>query len=161
MSRLERAYLKTPLGYLEVTGGENGVKSLQFLDFRIRINRVPHSLRPCIDQLDEYFKGKRRDFDFLIDPQGTEFQMKIWTCLRNIPYGKTMTYRELAEMAGMPAALRAVGHANATNPLSLIIPCHRVIGANGRLTGYAFGLWRKKWLLEHEHAFAQGDLFYR
>ncbi|TSA24063.1 MAG: MGMT family protein, partial [Bacteroidetes bacterium] len=90
----------------------------------------------------------------------TEFQTKVWEALEKIPYGKTITYHELAERIGDPKAFRAVGQADAKNPIWIVIPCHRVIGNDGKLVGYAGGLWRKKWLLEHEQAFAQKDLFY-
>lgn len=160
MDHLERAFFRSPVGYLEITGSVKGIRSVKFLDFRVRINRVPHSLRQCYDQLDEYFKGKRRHFDLPLDLDGSVFQMHVWKEMMNIPYGETMTYHELAGKSGYPKALRAVGAANGKNPLCVIVPCHRVIGSDGKLTGYAFGLWRKKWLLEHEYAFAQRDLFY-
>ncbi len=160
MERLERAYFRTPIGFLEVTGTSRGIKTIEFLNFRVKIYRVPHDLRPCVDQLQEYFAGKRRTFDLPLDLEGSSFQISVWKEMMNIPYGQTISYLELAEKSGFPKAFRAVGHANGSNPLSVLIPCHRVIATDGKLTGYAFGLWRKKWLLEHENAFAQRDLFY-
>jgi methylated-DNA-[protein]-cysteine S-methyltransferase len=111
-------------------------------------------------QLEEYFHGARQDFDLKLDLSGSPFQLKAWQQLLKIPYGTTVSYLELARRMGDEKALRAVGGANGHNPVSVIVPCHRVIGANGKLVGYRGGLKRKKWLLEHEHAFAQRDLFY-
>jgi methylated-DNA-[protein]-cysteine S-methyltransferase len=106
------------------------------------------------DQVHEYFAGARRSFDLPLAPVGTAFQHRVWTALRAIPLGETRTYREIAAMIGNPAAARAVGRANATNPLCLLVPCHRVIGSDGSLTGFAFGEGIKRWLLEHERGLA-------
>ncbi|MEI8006612.1 MAG: methylated-DNA--[protein]-cysteine S-methyltransferase [Bacteroidota bacterium] len=161
MTSLKRAFLKTAIGFIEITGSEAGVRSLNFLDFKVRVPRVPHELKDAFDQLHEYFIGERKEFTVKLDLAGSEFQMKVWNELTSIPYGKTVSYHELARRIGNANSFRAVGGANAANPVSVIIPCHRVLGTNGRLVGYAGGLKRKKWLLEHEHAFAQRDLFYR
>lgn len=161
MKSVPRAFLKTAIGFIEVTASDKGVRSLNFLDFKVRVPRVPHELKDAVDQLHEYFIGERKEFTVDLDLEGSAFQLKVWSELIKIPYGKTISYHDLAKRIGNPAAFRAVGGANATNPVSVIIPCHRVLGANGRLVGYAGGLKRKKWLLEHEHAFAQRDLFYR
>ncbi len=160
MDPVKRAYLKTPIGYLEVTGMEDGIQSLVFLDFRVRVNRTPAILKEAVTQVAEYFKGSRNTFSIKLNLKGTSFQMKVWEELLKIPYGKTITYQQLARRIGDKKALRAVGGANSTNPVSVVVPCHRVVGSDGKLVGYAGGLWRKKWLLEHEHAFAQRDLFY-
>lgn len=109
-------------------------------------------------QLMEYFSGKRKAFDLPLAITGTGFQKKVWEELRHIPYGKTLSYLGLSRQIGNVKAIRAVGHANGQNPLAIIIPCHRVIGSDGSLTGYAGGLWRKKWLLEHEGALLQTSL---
>jgi methylated-DNA-[protein]-cysteine S-methyltransferase len=101
-------------------------------------------------QIDEYFAGTRTAFDLELDPQGTPFQLRVWEALRAIPIGETVSYAELAARIGMPKGPRAVGHANARNPHAVVVPCHRVIGANGSLTGYAGGEDRKRWLLDHE-----------
>jgi methylated-DNA-[protein]-cysteine S-methyltransferase len=101
-------------------------------------------------QLDEYFVGARTAFDLDLDPRGTPFQLRVWQALRAIPYGETVSYAELARSVGLPTGARAVGHANARNPHAVIVPCHRVIGADGSLTGYAGGEARKRWLLDHE-----------
>ena len=160
MNPIKRAFLKTPLGYLEINGTEKGISKIEFLNFRVRISRVPASLKPCIKQLKEYFLGKRHSFTINLDLTGSSFQIKVWNELIKIPYGTTISYLELARRVGDIKALRAVGGANGTNPVIILVPCHRVIGSDGRLVGYGGGIKRKKWLLEHEHAFAQRDLFY-
>jgi methylated-DNA-[protein]-cysteine S-methyltransferase len=160
MKPLHRSFMRTPIGYIEVTCTDKGINSLVFLDFRVKPQHVPACLRPCIDQLGEYFSGQRRIFDLPLDLTGSPFQLNVWNALMAIPFGQTITYHDLAEVTGNKNAFRAVGGANSTNPVSVIIPCHRVIGSSGRLIGYRGGLKRKKWLLEHEHAFAQRDLFY-
>jgi len=101
-------------------------------------------------QLAEYFAGKRRDFDLTLAPRGTEFQQEVWAALRTIPFGATCCYADIAERIGRPSAMRAVGAANGKNPIAIVVPCHRVIGRDGSLTGYGGGLDRKRWLLEHE-----------
>ena len=106
------------------------------------------------DQLRAWFAGRRTTFDLPLRPRGTPFQLSVWRALGEIPYGETSSYRELAVAVGQPSAARAVGAANARNPLSIVVPCHRVIGARGELTGYAGGVERKRWLLEHERAVA-------
>jgi methylated-DNA-[protein]-cysteine S-methyltransferase len=107
------------------------------------------------DQLAQYFAGERRSFDLPLEPRGTAFQQEVWRALRAIPFGATRSYAELAAALGRPSASRAVGGANGRNPLSIVVPCHRVVGADGSLTGYAGGLARKEWLLEHERAGAE------
>jgi len=161
MKSFQRAFLRTPIGFIELTGSEKGVRSLYFLDFKVRIPRIPHELQSAVEQLHEYFIGERKDFTVDLDLEGSAFQLKVWNETIKIPYGSTITYHELARKIGNANAFRAVGGANAANPVSIIIPCHRVLGTNGHLVGYAGGLKRKKWLLEHEHAFLQRDLFYR
>jgi len=160
MNSIQRAFLRTPIGFVEVRGSEKGLKSLYFLDFRVRIHRVPFCLKSCIEQLEEYFSGSRKRFDLPLDMTGTSFQLDVWYEIQKIPYGTTISYHNLARRIGHTNALRAVGGANGRNPVSIIIPCHRVVGHDGKLVGYGGGLWRKKWLLEHENAFAQRDLFY-
>jgi methylated-DNA-[protein]-cysteine S-methyltransferase len=109
-------------------------------------------LRPVARQLNAYFRGKRTSFDLPVAPEGTPFQRKVWKALQRIPFGKTLSYGQLAKRVGSPGAARAVGRANATNPVSVVIPCHRVIGSNGSLTGYGGGMERKRGLLELEGA---------
>ncbi len=115
-------------------------------------NRPPENphLATLMEQIDQYFAGERRDFDIPLDPIGTEFQKRVWQILRQIPYGGTMSYGRQAELLGSAAAVRAVAAANGKNKISIILPCHRVVGSDGTLTGYAGGLWRKKWLLDFE-----------
>ena len=133
---------------------------MDFLDFRVKVHRVPACLKSCVEQLEEYFKGTRHSFDLKLDLHGTPFQLKTWKELLSVPYGSAISYLELARRTGDIRALRATGGANGKNPVCVIVPCHRVIGQGGKLVGYRGGLKRKKWLLEHEHAFAQRDLFY-
>jgi methylated-DNA-[protein]-cysteine S-methyltransferase len=106
--------------------------------------------RAVAAQLGDYFAGKRRSFDLPLNLRGTEFQLAVWNELLNVPYGETITYAELARRIGRPSAIRAVGAANGANPIPIIVPCHRVIGSNGTLTGYGGGIDRKQWLLAHE-----------
>jgi methylated-DNA-[protein]-cysteine S-methyltransferase len=121
---------------------------------------IPIQIQNCITQLDEYFKGERKDFTIRINPAGTEFQGKVWNSLLKIPYGKTISYLEQAKQFGDEKAIRAIASANGKNPIPIIIPCHRVIGNNGSLTGYAGGILKKQWLLEHEGALQQKTLFH-
>jgi methylated-DNA-[protein]-cysteine S-methyltransferase len=160
MNPVKRAFLRTKLGYLEINGTEKGISKIEFINSRVNITRIPHCLKPCIIQLKEYLAGERVAFSLDLDLSGTPFQLKVWTQLLSIPYGTTISYLELAGMIGDTKALRAVGGANGANPMVIVIPCHRVIGSDGKLVGYGGGIKRKKWLLEHEHAFAQRDLFY-
>lgn len=156
---METIYIKTPLGIAEITGDENGVSSISVLDEGTISITIPYELQNAVNQLHEYFEGKRTDFDFKLNPKGTEFQKKVWKALLQIPFGKTRTYLEQSKILGDVKAIRAVASANGKNPLWIVVPCHRVIGSDGSLTGYAGGLWRKKWLLEHENPTMQQSLF--
>ena len=160
MNPIQRAFLKTPIGFVEITGSEVGIRSVYFLHFRVKIYRIPSCLKSCVEQLEEYFSGTRQLFDLKLDLQGSQFQLKVWNELLKIPYGTTISYLELAHRINNVKAMRAVGGANGHNPVSIVVPCHRVIGSDGKLVGYRGGLKTKKWLLEHEHAFSQRDLFY-
>ena len=160
MNPVKRAFLHTRLGYLEIDGTAKGITKIDFINQKVSITRIPAVLKPCVTQLKEYFSGERHLFDLELDLTGSGFQMKVWNELLKIPYGTTISYLELATRVGDSKAFRAVGKANGSNPMVIIIPCHRVIGINGKLVGYSGGIKRKKWLLEHEHAFAQRDLFY-
>ena len=160
MEQLKITYYKTPIGTAKIAGDENGISSVSVLDEAIETSKViPTCLQDCVKQLDEYFKGKRTDFNLKLNPQGTEFQQKVWNELLNVPYGKTSTYLEQTKKIGDVKAIRAVASANGKNPIWIIIPCHRIIGSDGSLTGYAGGIWRKKWLLEHENPSPQQSLF--
>ena len=110
----------------------------------------------CIEELIQYFHGERRVFEFPVNQEGSDFQKKIWNLLMTIPYAKTISYIQLAIKTGDPKATRAVANANGKNNIAIVVPCHRVIGADGELTGYAGGLWRKRWLLDHEAKVAYG-----
>ena len=113
-------------------------------------------LQKCVTQLDEYFSGNRKVFDFPMEQSGTNFQQKVWHHLMQIPYGTTISYRQLAQRLGDVKSIRAAASANGRNKLSIVVPCHRVIGSDGSLTGYAGGLSKKRWLLEHENKFSNG-----
>ncbi|MES2575559.1 MAG: methylated-DNA--[protein]-cysteine S-methyltransferase [Bacteroidota bacterium] len=156
---METAYIKTPLGIAKIVGDENGISVISVADEAIVSAEIPSVLQEAISQLHDYFEGKRSDFTFKLNPVGTEFQQKVWKGLLEIPFGKTMSYLELSKKLGDVKAIRAVASANGKNPLWIVVPCHRVIGTDGSLTGYAGGLWRKKWLLEHENPTTQQSLF--
>jgi len=156
---METAVIKTPLGFAKLEGDENGVASITVLDSEIEVDIIPEVLEEAVHQLKEYFLGERTQFDLQLNPEGTEFQKRVWEALLQIPYGKTVSYLELSKQLGDVKAIRAVASANGKNPLWIVVPCHRVIGSNGDLTGYAGGLHRKKWLLEHESPVKQQSLF--
>tara|TARA_R110002074_G_scaffold149035_7_gene301349 strand:+ start:20300 stop:20776 length:477 start_codon:yes stop_codon:yes gene_type:complete len=154
------AFIKTPLGIAKITGSSEGLSSIIVLDSEEPLTDIiPESLEDAVYQLNEYFEGIRTEFQLDLNPEGTEFQKKVWLELQNIPYGRTASYMELSKLIGDPKAIRAVGSANGRNPLWIVVPCHRVIGSDGSLTGYAGGLHRKKWLLEHESPHKQQSLF--
>lgn len=161
MESKETAYYKTPIGIAKIVGNENGVQAIIVLDKEIDfVQEIPASLKDCVKQLDEYFKGTRTNFDLKLNPQGTDFQKRVWDELLNVPFGKTRSYLEQSKKLGDVKAIRAVASANGKNPLWIVIPCHRIIGSDGSLTGYASGIWRKKWLLEHENPPTQQSLFF-
>lgn len=151
--------MKTPLGTAVIEGDEKGISRISISEETpTTSNKIADSLREAVSQLQEYFDGKRTDFELQLNPDGTEFQKQIWQELQQIPFGKTTSYLELSKKYGDPKAIRAVAAANGKNPLWIVVPCHRVIGSDGSLTGYAGGLWRKKWLLEHEQPVKQQTL---
>lgn len=156
---MEIAYLQTPIGLAEFKGDENGLVSVSVLDVNKPIGIIPEVLEDAVYQFREYFEGTRQQFDLKLNPSGTDFQKKVWNALLEIPFGKTISYLELSKQLGDVKAIRAVASANGKNPLWIVVPCHRVIGTNGDLTGYAGGLHRKKWLLEHESPAKQTTLF--
>jgi methylated-DNA-[protein]-cysteine S-methyltransferase len=160
--------MSSPVGLLFLALSERGLRHLEYMD-RKSIKRVisthtnPESgetweasllvLKPVVDQLEAYFCGSLTEFDLPLDPVGTDFQQLVWKALLKIPYGETRSYGEIAKAIRQPRAARAVGLANNQNPLAIVVPCHRVIGANGSLTGYGGGMQRKRWLLQHEARF--------
>lgn len=156
---METAYIKTPLGIATIIGDENGISVISVSDEGEISSQIPAVLQEAVSQLNDYFEGKRTNFDLVLNPKGTDFQRKVWKGLLEIPFGKTMSYLELSKNLGDVKAIRAVASANGKNPLWIVVPCHRVIGTDGSLTGYAGGLWRKKWLLEHENPSNQQTLF--
>lgn len=133
--------------------GEKGLLAIEFCDGDESELHIPVEFREVVKQLDEYFNNQRTQFDLKLDLQGTPFQVKVWNQLCMIPYGETISYKQLAENINNAKAIRAVGGANNKNKLPIVVPCHRVIGANGSLVGYAGGLQRKIWLLELEKEF--------
>lgn len=156
---MQTAFINSPLGITKIEGDENGITVISVLSEGAISTKIPNDLQVAAIQLQEYFEGKRKDFTFKLNPKGTDFQQKVWQELLNIPYGKTTSYLDLAKKLGDPKVIRAAASANGKNPLWIVIPCHRVIGKDGSLTGYAGGLWRKKWLLEHENPTLQQSLF--
>ena len=155
---MKYTYIPSPLGDLLAVRNSQGLTGLY-----LPTGKHPMAVRPewqrddtafddVREQLDEYFEGRRRSFDLPLNPVGTAFQKRVWAALREIPYGETTSYGKTAAAIGFPDAARAVGLANGQNPISIVVPCHRVIGANGSLTGYGGGLDAKRWLLAHEAA---------
>lgn len=157
---MKKTTLKTPIGIAEIWGDGDGISKIKILeDAPLNEEEVPEELIPAVEQLEKYFSGDLRKFDLKLNPSGTEFQKKVWKALCEIPFGKTCSYHQLSKDLGDIKAIRAVAGANGRNPLWIIVPCHRVIGSDGSLTGYAGGLWRKKWLLEHENPTPQTSIF--
>ncbi|WP_338532714.1 methylated-DNA--[protein]-cysteine S-methyltransferase [Paenibacillus peoriae] len=155
MSELYVLKYVSPIGEIEIQGTNEAVYSIMFSNRNELLTRaieeVPiQVLAECAIQLDEYFKGDRFEFTFPYVFEGTDFQQKVWNALVSVGYGKTTAYKDIALAIGNEKAIRAVGSANGKNKLSIVIPCHRIIGSNQKLTGYAGGLWRKEWLLQHE-----------
>jgi methylated-DNA-[protein]-cysteine S-methyltransferase len=159
MSDVFWTVVETPIDPLLLVGDETGLHQLHFTPFEpsAGLPRDDEVLAPVAAQLAEYFAGERVTFDLPLHPRGTPFQTRVWLALREIPYGRTTSYGELATELGQPTASRAVGLANGRNPLAVIVPCHRVIGANGSLTGFGGGIERKRWLLDHERAVLAGQ----
>ncbi len=152
--------MHSPVGELRIIAGERGLRAILFdSEDPARVASVDQAelqegstplLDKAVEQLEEYFAGTRRVFDLPLDPHGTPFQQSVWMVLRTIPYGQTISYGQQARRLGDPNKARAVGAANGKNPLSIVVPCHRVIGSGGHLTGFAAGLEVKSWLLDHE-----------
>lgn len=160
-----QAFLISPIGCVQLRGSDAGLAAVEFIDAAAAPaatpqHAVPEVLREAHAQLRAYFGRELRDFHLTYDVQrGTEFQRRVWAALPAVGFGRTASYLDLARQLGSPGAVRAVGAANGQNPLGLVWPCHRIIGAGGQLTGYAGGLWRKKWLLEFEQPTVQTALF--
>lgn len=157
--KMETVYINSPLGVTKISGDENGISEISVGYEEPISTQIPKNLQQAVNELEEYFNGNRSEFTFQLNPKGTDFQQRVWQELLQIPYGKTTSYLELSKKIGDVKAIRAVASANGKNPLWIVVPCHRVIGSDGSLTGYAGGLWRKQWLLEHELGEKQQTLF--
>lgn len=163
MMTIQTAVIESPIGDLLIRADSNGVREIRFQTTMTKDKRADPSLRAksarrgliaeTSQQLTAYFKGKLKEFDLPLSPEGTTFQRRVWEALRAIPYGETLSYGDLARRIGNPKACRAVGTANGRNPLPIVVPCHRVIGADGTLTGFGGGLPIKEQLLDHERRF--------
>ncbi|OSZ79847.1 cysteine methyltransferase [Chitinophagaceae bacterium IBVUCB2] len=160
MSENYTTYYHSPVGLLKISGTNDFISEVTFHDTSQKAEgnkkHLPPMLINCVEQLIQYFNGERRIFELPLNQSGTAFQQDVWSLLTQIPFGKTISYLDLARQTGDTKATRAVANANGKNNIAIIVPCHRVIGSTGELTGYAGGLWRKKWLLELEAKVAHG-----
>ena len=160
MSELHYTYYESPIGLLKIGGTEQFIGELTFVDNQDQLTYgvpgITEIMHECTEQLIEYFHGSRQKFDVPVNQEGTEFQMRVWRELMEIPYGKTISYMDMAKRLGDPKVIRAAAAANGKNPITIIAPCHRVIGSDRSLVGYSGGMWRKKWLLQHEFKIAHG-----
>ena len=160
MAEVFTTYYQSPVGLLKISGTEDCIVEVSFHDTSqkpaVRKKNMTPLLIQCIEQLIQYFNGQLQRFQLPLNQPGTVFQKEVWNELTQIPFAKTISYLELARRTGDSKATRAVANANGKNNIAIIVPCHRVIGSNGELTGYVGGLWRKKWLLEHEAKIAYG-----
>ncbi|MFT4994583.1 MAG: methylated-DNA-[protein]-cysteine S-methyltransferase [Paraglaciecola sp.] len=158
ISNLFIDYLDSPMGILQLEANAAGLRAISFVEERPTTSKPSQITDSTRQQLREYFAGDRRVFDLPISVNGTVFQQQVWQQLTLIPYGQTCSYQDIATGLDNPKAVRAVGSANGKNPLTIVVPCHRVIGANGKLTGYAWGVSRKEYLLKHEMNLAKSPL---
>lgn len=160
MNEQYSTYYHSPVGLLKISGTEEFISEVTFHDTSQKTagnkKHMPPMLINCVEQLIQYFNGQRRVFELPLNQAGTPFQQEVWNLLVTIPFGKTISYLDLARKTGDSKATRAVANANGRNNIAIIVPCHRVIGSNKDLVGYTGGLWRKKWLLEHEMKVAYG-----
>jgi methylated-DNA-[protein]-cysteine S-methyltransferase len=159
-SALHLQYFDSPIGLIVISANEQAIVSVLFTEEAGTPEISSPLTRDCARQLEDFFRGKRQAFDLPLQPVGTNFQMEVWNELQKIPFGTTISYKSLAARLGNEKKIRAAGTANGKNPVSIIIPCHRVIGSNGELVGYGGGLWRKKWLLEMEIKSRQAEIGY-
>jgi methylated-DNA-[protein]-cysteine S-methyltransferase len=163
MNKEYKAYYQSEIGLLEIVGTSKTINTIDFIEAEEKSENLaeidmPPMIVDCLTQLDEYFRGERQTFSFNLDPEGTEFQKVVWRQVTTIPYGQTASYLDIARLIGNEKAVRAVGAANGQNKIVIVIPCHRVVGSDGKLTGYGGGLWRKAWLLNHERRFSSGQM---
>ena len=152
MSEMFYQYYESPIGTVEIGGTDNAITALYFVEDRRDATEPTAVIDDAIEQIDAYFNAGRTTFDLPLRLHGTDFQRQVWQQLITVSFGQTVAYQFIADAIGNPRAVRAVGAANGQNPISIIVPCHRIIGSNGQLTGYGGGLWRKEWLLRHEGA---------
>lgn len=153
-----KTYVDSPIGLVEIIGDDQSIIKINFVEEKFSSEFTSNEyVISCAQQLTEYFNGGRKEFELNLNPKGTDFQKKVWNELQKIPFGYTKSYLFIAKMLGDELVIRAAAKANGQNPIAIIIPCHRVIGSDGSLTGYAGGLWRKKWLLEHEQKYSEGE----
>ena len=148
-------YYDSPIGILEIGTTEDELISILYVDEKRKNTEQPEILKETIKQIQEYFNGTRKEFDIKFKLKGTEFQEKVWNALTDIPYGDTVSYKYIATKIGNEKSVRAVGNTNGRNIINIVVPCHRVIGANKSLTGYGGGLDKKSWLLKHEEKFSK------
>ena len=159
MNTVYTACYKSPIGIVKITADENSVTGLIFMDNEEAVSEtgeLPAVLQQCLLQLDEFFRGERKEFTIPVSQIGTAFQQKVWNELASIPYGKTVSYLALSKRLGDVKAIRAVASGNGKNKVSILVPCHRVVGSDQSLVGYAWGNHRKQWLLQHEARYANG-----
>ena len=159
MNETNYTYYQSPVGILKIGGTDHYINQVSFIDNPDELQESQNDntlLNACVEELIEYFNGKRLSFDIPIYQKGTDFQAKVWSELLNINFGKTISYMTLAKRLGNPDCIRAAASSNGKNKICIIVPCHRVIGSNQQLVGFAGGLWRKRWLLEHENKIANG-----
>jgi methylated-DNA-[protein]-cysteine S-methyltransferase len=160
MIELHYTYYESPIGMLQIAGTEHYIAEISFVDDQQQLSHgepgITELMHQCTEELIEFFNGKRKVFDLPVHQDGTDFQQRVWSELLQIPFGKTISYLDLSKRIGDPKAIRAAASTNGKNKLAIIVPCHRVIGSNQSLTGYSGGLWRKKWLLQHEFRIANG-----
>ena len=161
MSYEQTAFYESPLGLIEIKMLDDKVRSILFVEEQKIVSESHPLIKETILQLQQYFNGERTSFDFAQSQSGTDFQQRVWLELQKISFGKRMSYLQLSKNIGDVKAIRAVGTTNGKNKIAIVIPCHRVVGSDGSLTGYAGGLWRKQWLLNHESKLIsrQGDIF--
>ncbi len=157
METLQTAYYQSPIGIIKITADEQFITELIFIEEKATTTSIDSPLlQQCMQQLDEFFEGDRKEFTIPVYQAGTDFQQKVWKELTTLPFGKTVSYLSLSKQLGDAKAIRAVATSNGKNKISILIPCHRVIGSNQSLVGYAWGTWRKQWLLQHEAKWANG-----
>lgn len=160
MDHLYYTYYQSPVGLLKIGGTDNYIAEISFIDNQEQVTHgepgISEVMHQCTEELIEFFNGKRKEFDIPVHQEGTIFQQKVWGELVNIPFGKTISYLDMAKQLGDPKVIRAAASTNGKNKIAIIVPCHRVIGSDKTLIGYGGGLWRKKWLLQHEFRIKHG-----